>query len=292
MGTSIYPIAKGSFGVEIIDTINLDRIRYLQKLSVKVYFPKIEGAYPVIIWSHGLKFNKDCYQPLLEFWASHGYILISTNHLDAVKGITDNDYEVNRTDDIKFILDALDVIEKTILRDYYVYIDRDNIGMGGHSLGAHTTQLIGGVEKNNGQTFRDKRPKAFLMISPRGSGESLSKDAWAKFDRPAMVIVGTKDSSSLRKKPYTWRMDGFQGMPLNDKYLALVQDAYHGFGGITGIDGWKGSGPVNRKHVEAVQTTSLIFWNAYLKNRKEQIQVLQSKFIDNKTEKEVLITCK
>ena len=46
----------------------------------------------------------------MEFWASHGYILISANHLDAVKGITDHEYEANRTDDIKFILDALDVI--------------------------------------------------------------------------------------------------------------------------------------------------------------------------------------
>jgi hypothetical protein len=130
------------------------------------------------------------------------------------------------------------------------------------------------------------------MISPRGRGASLGRDSWDKFNRPAMVITGTEDNSVLRKKPYTWRMDGFHAMPSKDKILVLVHSAYHGFGGITGIDGWKGSGPANRKHIEAVQTTSLLFWNGYLKNQIEAIKTLQSRFIDNTTGKEVLITCK
>jgi predicted dienelactone hydrolase len=112
MDTSQYPIANGHFEVEIIDTINLDWIRQSQLLTARVYLPRVEGKYPVVVWSHGLKFNKDCYQPLLEFWATHGYIIVSANHLDAIKGITIDEYEVNRTDDIKFILDNLNVIEE------------------------------------------------------------------------------------------------------------------------------------------------------------------------------------
>jgi len=292
MNTNKYPLSRGSFDVNIFETIALDRIRLSQKLFIRLYLPKSEGTYPVVIWSHGKGFNKDVYQPLLEFWATHGYILICANHLDAIKEISVNESEVFRTDDIKFILDTLHIIEEKSLRDHNVRIDRGNIGIGGHSLGAHTTQLLGGVKKNTGEAFRDKRPKAFLMISPRGSGGSLSKDAWADFKRPAMVITGTEDYSSKRQKPYTWRMEGFHSMPLHDKFLALVHGAYHDFGGITGIDGWKGSGPVNRKHLEAVQSISLLFWNGYLKSKKEAIQFLQSKFINKITEGVVSITWK
>lgn len=292
MNTNKYPIGRGSFDVNIVKTIALDRVRLSQKLLVRMYFPKNEGTYPVVIWSHGKGFNKDDYQPLLEFWTTHGYILICANHLDAIKGISTKEYEVFRTGDITFILDTLHIIEEKSLRDYDVRIDHNNIGVGGHSLGAHTTQLLGGAKKKTGEAFRDKRPTAFLMISPRGTGGSLGKDAWAEFKPPAMVITGTEDYSSIRKKPYTWRMEGFHSMPLNDKFLALVHGAYHGFGGITEIDGWKGSGPVNRKHLEAVQTISLLFWNGYLKSKKEAIQVLQSQFINKITEGVVRITWK
>jgi hypothetical protein len=292
MNTNIYPIARGSFDANIVKTIALDRVRLSQKLLVRMYFPKNEGTYPVVIWSHGKGFNKDDYQPLLEFWATHGYILISANHLDAIKGISTKEYEVFRTDDVTFILDTLHIIEEKSLRDFNVRINLSNIGIGGHSLGAHTTQLLGGVKKKTGEEFKDNRPIAFLMISPRGTGGSLDKDSWADFKRPAMVITGTEDFSSKMKKPYTWRMEGYHRMPSHHKFLALVHGAYHGFGGITGKDGWKGSGPVNRKHMEAVQSISLLFWNSYLKSKKEAIRFLQSKFINKITEGGVTITCK
>ena len=287
-----YPASKGKYSVRTVDRVALDRTRHSQQLTVRVYFPNGEGKYPVILWSHGMGFNKNHYQPLVEFWATHGYIIICANHLDAISGECVHGYELFRTDDIKFILDTLHMIEKKTLRNYNICIDSGKIGVGGHSLGAHTTQLIGGVKKKNGKTFRDKRPAAFLMISPRGTGRSLGKNSWDEFNRPALVITGTEDKSLKMRKPFTWRMEGFHGMPSHDKYLALIQDACHGFGGITGIDGWKGSGPINPKHVEAVQSISLLFWDGYLKGNEGKIQVLRSTFINEVTKEDVKITWK
>lgn len=292
MVSSTYPMAKGKYGVHIVDRIAFDRDRHAQQLSARVYFPKSGGTYPVIIWSHGLGFNKNLYQPLAEFWATHGFIIICANHLDAISGKCVDEYEEIRTRDLKFIIDELPMIVNTTLRRYDICIDNNKVGMGGHCLGAHTAQLIGGVKKKNGETFSDKRPKAFLLISPRGTGGSLDKDSWHEFDRPVLVVTGTEDKSSKMGKPYAWRMEGYHGMPPNDKFLVLIQGAHHGFGGITGIDGWRGSGPANKKHVEAVQSISLLFWNGYLKCHNEEIQVLRSMFVDNITKEDVRITWK
>jgi predicted dienelactone hydrolase len=292
MVSPAYPMKKGNHEVRAVHRIVLDRVRDSQHLTIKVYFPESEGSYPVIIWSHGLGFNKNLYRPLIEFWVTHGYITVCANHLDAISGECVDDYEVLRTDDIKFIVDALPVIEKKTLRPYGVRVDTGKLGIGGHSLGAHTAQLIGGVKKKNGQTYRDERPKAFLLISPKGTGGSLGKGAWSEFDRPALVITGTEDASSKTGMPFTWRMEGFHGMPPGDKFLVQIKGAYHGFGGITGLFGWKNSGPANNEHVEAVQSASLFYWNGYLKGCSGEIRVLRSRFIDKRTHEAVSVSWK
>ena len=127
MALSKYPMEKGKYDVDTIDRIVLDRARHSQQLTVRMYFPKSEGTYPVIIWSHGLGFNKNLYQPLIEFWATHGYIIICANHLDAISGICVGGYEVFRTDDIKFIIDTLYMIENKMLGRYGICIDDSKI---------------------------------------------------------------------------------------------------------------------------------------------------------------------
>ena len=130
------------------------------------------------------------------------------------------------------------------------------------------------------------------MISPQGTGGLLDEDSWNSFTRPAMVITGSNDSSPISGKPYTWRLEVFEYMPPGDKYLVFIEDAYHGFGGITGNRIWAGSGPENPRHVEYVKSTTIAFWDAYLKNDERAFAYLNSDSLALETQGEARLTQK
>src|ERR1700722_20103770 len=50
-------------------------------VPVKVYLPKGEGPFPVVIFSHGLGGSRDGYEYLGRHWASHGYVGVHLQHL-------------------------------------------------------------------------------------------------------------------------------------------------------------------------------------------------------------------
>jgi predicted dienelactone hydrolase len=52
-------------------------------LKLRVSYPAGDGPFPVVVWSHGAFGTKDNYQPLVEFWASHGYVVVQPNHSDS-----------------------------------------------------------------------------------------------------------------------------------------------------------------------------------------------------------------
>ena len=89
-----------------------------------------------------------------------------------------------------------------------------------------------------------------------------------------MVITGSNDTSRTGK-PYTWRMEVFENLPPADKYLAFIEDAHHSFGGVSGAR-YQGSGPQNADHVYYVKTSTLAFWDAYLKGDEAATAFLNS----------------
>jgi predicted dienelactone hydrolase len=269
-----------------------DKVRE-KALAVRVSGPRDQADCPVIVFSHGLLGSKDGYQPLVEHWASHGYIVIQPTHYDSAAHRKPTLTELrdltplfvgweSRPDDIIFILDSLTEIEKHVAH-FGSTFDRSRIGMGGHSFGSHTAMLLGGTKLasgsfgdcgnqnrgNNGTQFSDDRIKAFLLLSPQGSGRALTEtadfdqSAWDDFDRPMMIITGTEDNGR-RKQTYLWRSEAYHLAPPGDKYLVVIDGGYHGFGGITGTR-FFGSGPANPLHVEWMLTITLAFFDRYIK---------------------------
>ena len=111
------------------------------------------------------------------------------------------EHQLTRPDDIKLVLDQLPAIEEQILA-IQGQMDRKRIGMGGHSFGAHTTQMIGGLSlrdfrNRNRITADDPRPKALLMISPQGRGGQIDDESWKSITRPTMVVTGTNDQGRM-----------------------------------------------------------------------------------------------
>ncbi|MBN2200313.1 MAG: serine hydrolase [Candidatus Aminicenantes bacterium] len=256
-------------------------------LPVRVSYPETEGPLPVILWSHGATGTKDMYQPLVDHWSSHGYVCIQPSHSDSrAFGLKPaNSPELfrdwkSRPQDIAFLLDSLDRIGDRIgpLKNR---LDALRAGVGGHSFGAHTAQLVAGATTagpEGRESHTDPRPKAFLLLSPQGIGPAsagLDEDSWKGIDRPYIVITGTRDIGR-GGQDWQWRLDPFKHAGPGHRYLLVIDDAWHGFGGLVGGAGFRGAGPDNPDHRLYVKTAAIAFWDAFLKDEEKALAFLQS----------------
>ncbi len=286
------------FEIDFDELALFDQVRQ-KSLAVRVTYPLQSAeetaiaSWPVIVFSHGLLGSKDGYQPLAQYWAQHGYVVVQPTHYDSAAYRKPTLTELrdltplfvgweSRPQDILFILDQIDVIAQKLTK-FKGAFDHDQIGLGGHSFGSHTAMLIGGAQLASGNfancssrsqnalrtPFMDARPKAFLLLSPQGSGRALTESAdfdqsaWDNFERPMMIITGTEDNGR-RRQNYHWRSEPFKLGAPGDKYLLVINGGYHGFGGITGTR-FFGSGPVNNDHVRWVQIATTAFFDCHVK---------------------------
>jgi len=252
-----YKPQPGPRAVAVLETLEL------KDLPLRVTYPKESGKYPVIVFSHGLYGSKDGYQPLARFWAAHGYVCIQPTHPDSLRFGLQTSARAMRAWDkrprqVSLVLDSLDAIEKKIA----CRIDADRIGVGDHSFGAHTAQLLGGTTAR-GKSFADRRVKCVLLLSPQGQGTLFREDSWKTLTKPALILTGSNDTGRNNQRP-EWRLDPYKHSPQGDRYLVWIDGAHHGFGGISGAK-WRGAGPRNDEHVRIVRQASLAFFDAFAK---------------------------
>ncbi len=221
------------------------------------------GKLPVIVWSHGMYGSQDFYQPLVHHWAKHGYLVLQPTHSDSLRrgsGLSNPTSDwANRPKDVSFLIDSL--AQHPLLADR---ADLTRLGVGGHSYGAHTTMLLGGAVPQIGGQLADSRVKVFVAISPQGEDRLLTSSSWAGLKRPMLFISGDRDQTR-KKEPSSVRKAAYLGATPGDKYLLWIKDAYHNFGGISGARHSQ-SGPANGDQVALVKSTTLAFWDKYLKS--------------------------
>jgi predicted dienelactone hydrolase len=302
-----YKLAEGPFTVQAADDITIQDKERKKELHVKVYYPKGDGPFPVIVFSHGFGAGKDAFAPIGKHWASHGYVSIHPQHADGgkagvkfgqskekdeaedqtkdrkkeklaqggFKGIGGSpDQIANRVRDVSAVIDALAQVEEKV-PDLKGKLDREKIGVSGHSYGACVSMLIGGATIDvDGQpkSFADARVKCVLPISAAGTGEyGLTKESWKDCKRPALYITGTKDIRPGHE--FTWRKEPFDLSPKDDKYLLIVEGAthFHFGGGPPGMARFAGNAGSSTVAVATnfVKTSSIAFFDAYLKGDKK-----------------------
>lgn len=175
--------SDGPLRVEVADDLSLRDAARDKDLAYKVSYPEGDGPYPLIVFSHGFGGSKDAFSTIARHWAGHGYVVIQPTHADGLgrrdgdrtaaggrpgrlgaggllAGLSDPDRIADRVADLMLILDSLTDIEKTTPA-LEGRIDAKRIGVGGHSFGAYTAMLIGGVTVDlggeQGRSFRDPR---------------------------------------------------------------------------------------------------------------------------------------
>lgn len=236
-----YSSEAGTTPVGVIPDATLRDAQRGRDVSLTIDYPTTAGPHPLIIFSHGFGSNGRAYVGLSSHWASNGYVVIKPTHAGdnslRIADITPADFRY-RVADIKFVLDSLDALE-TAYPELKGKIDRAKIGVGGHSLGALTAMLIGGVRTFPGGTsYADPRVKAVIAMSPQGPRESwgLTKESWSEVRVPMMFMTGDRDKGIDDSETPEWRREAFELSAPGDKWLVFIQGAGHlAFTGRLGV---------------------------------------------------------
>lgn len=285
-----YKLDPGPFKVQTVEKITLHDKERKKELIVRVYYPKGDGPFPVIVFSHGFGGGIEVYSSVSQHWASHGYITIHPQHADARKTGGDGERPKlgggglrnlssglgDRVKDVSAVLDALEELVKEV-PDLKGRLDKDRIGVSGHSYGACVSMLIGGVTvEANGKTqsYADARVKCVLPFSAAGTGEyGLTKESWKKAETPILYVTGTKDIRPGHDA--SWRNEPFDLSPPKDKHLLVIEGANHfSYGGGPASGGLQGRG--GDAYGPLVKASSLAFWDAYLKDVPEAKSFLKA----------------
>lgn len=329
------------YNVGIVDNLILKDAQRNRQIPIKVSYPEgQQGSFPVIVFSHGAGASKDDYAPLTRFWASQGYICIQPTHADSIalnrqQGNSENLRESvrqmlgdakgwkDRATDISFIISSLSELERQAPQ-LKGKMNTQRIGVGGHSYGAYTAQLVGGATIDipggaKAQSFADRRVSAVLLLSPQGTGQQgLTRNSWAKINLPMMTMTGSKDRGAQGQGP-DWKEEPFKYSPAGDKYLVFIEGASHfSFSGrfadrgqargetLGRQRGWRlrehfgggdrrffGGGQQQEGTIFSyIKTASLSFWDAYLKQDSKAKEFLKSDALNSESNGDVSISFK
>jgi len=238
---SRYGALSGESAVGVIpEGVLRDETRH-KDVPITVEYPTRPGPHPLIIFSHGYGSSNRAYAGLSSYWASQGYVVVKPGHADAnrmpdqrnVQDIWQNQTAADwreRVRDVTFIIDSLDMLEKSY-PELQGKIDHTKIGVGGHSYGAYTAMLVGGVRTYPGAvSYADPRVTAVMAMSPQGPGEvrGLTRDSWTELHKPAMFMTGSEDRGVTEEETPEWRRQAFELSPAGDKVLVVVAGARHG----------------------------------------------------------------
>jgi serine/threonine protein kinase len=246
-------------------------------VPIKIYYPDhINSPLPLIIFSHGYGGTREGYEYLGRGWADAGYVVILPTHIgsdnDAIGRMgprAANDpatafpLQKQRATDVRFIVSSLKGIEHQV-REIRGKLERKQVGVSGHSMGAGTALLIAGataaLPNERQQSFREDHVRAVIAMSPQGPGaEGFSDHSWDQIRIPAMTLSGTRDRG-VGGQPPEWRLQPFQHMPAGNKYQVIVNGADHLAFAIG-----------QRFHPCILQETTA-FWDTYLKGQGKTIK--------------------
>ncbi|WP_145259518.1 hypothetical protein [Planctomycetes bacterium Pan216] len=177
--------------------------------------PAAPGPWPWIVFSHSLSAVREQSTFLTEFLASHGFVVVSPDHLHNTgwdfRPLEVYQSAVDRPQDLKVVMDqALDASRHPKSPLHGLFWKGGGVAIG-HSLGGYSALAIGGIPadttkypiKVNGlakgeeyANFRDRRIKAVVALAPYLT-PAVGPEELAKLRVPTLVIGGSKDPFTM-----------------------------------------------------------------------------------------------
>ncbi|MFB8380616.1 alpha/beta hydrolase family protein [Streptomyces rubiginosohelvolus] len=226
-----------------------------EDLHVRVTAPTTGTNLPVVLFAHGFGSDLDGYAPLVDHWASGGFVVIQATHLDSQRiALSAHDPRRpqiwrHRVQDMRYILDELTALEASV-PGLQGRVDHSRIVAAGHSFGGQTAGILVGLRVTDPQTgaaedLSDSRIMAGVQLATAGKGGDeltpfayenlpwLRDQDFSHITAPCLVVAGDKDDLPLSTRGPAWTTDPYT-LAHGDKSLLTVHGGEHFLGGISG----------------------------------------------------------
>lgn len=178
--------------------------------------PKGIGPFPVLILNHGyidpkVYTNGQGLKREQDYFARNGYAVLHSDYRNHAQSDFDPGNEVRpRSGYVEDVLNAISAIKKSDLEK----LDKENIGMLGHSMG-------GGITENVMVTKPDIA-KAFVLLAPINANYKVNFDKWVKVDSDFSGIpeLFYETYGTYEEKPELW--EAFSAINYIDRITSPV----------------------------------------------------------------------
>ncbi|MFC8128539.1 alpha/beta hydrolase family protein [Streptomyces sp. NPDC057302] len=226
-----------------------------EDLQVRVSAPVTGSDLPVVLFAHGFGSDLDGYAPLVDHWASRGFVVVQATHLDSKRlDMAADDprrpqWWRHRVQDMQYILNELDTLEASV-PGLTGRVDHSRIVAAGHSFGGQTAGILVGLRVTDPQTghaedMSDPRVMASIQVATAGKGGDeltpfahenlpwLREQDFSHITVPGLVVAGDKDDLPLSTRGPAWTTDPYT-LSRGGKSLLTVHGGEHFLGGISG----------------------------------------------------------
>jgi len=230
----------------VIDQNWVDPTRQ-RNVPVRLRWPdesQLTGPLPVVIFSHGLGGTREGGSVWGEAWVDAGFVVIHVQHtgsdLNAVRGVTRTftdqralrslatpEQLMARLLDVSFVLNEIEK-RHSVRQDLWQWVRPTQVGLAGHSFGAHTTMGMAGQRYPGFEGVAEPRLASFIAFSPTVPVMGSAQRAFERLSRPLLSITGTRDSDvvGVGATPEK-RKAVFAALPSGDKAQLVLMDADH-----------------------------------------------------------------
>ena len=161
--------------------------------------PKGKGPFPILILNHGFiepqnYTNGQGLRREQDFLARNGYVAVHSDYRNY--GYSDFDPNNDIRPRSGYVEDVINVIE-ALKKSELPYLDKENIGMLGHSMG-------GGIALNIMVTKPDIA-KAYVLLAPINSDYQENFDRWVKSDWPEVANQFYQQYGTPQENPELWK---------------------------------------------------------------------------------------
>ena len=218
-----------------------------RNVPVRLRWPdenRFTGPWPVVIFSHGLGGTREGGSVWGDAWADAGFVVIHVQHtgsdLDAVRKVTITFTDqralrtlatpgqlITRLLDVSFVLNEIEK-RHSAKQDLWHLARPTQVGLAGHSFGAHTTMGMAGQRYPGFEGVSEPRLASFIAFSPTVPMVGSAQRAFERLSRPVLSITGTRDSdvAGVGATPEK-RKAVFAALPSGDKAHLVLMDADH-----------------------------------------------------------------
>lgn len=187
-----------------------DGRRAPRPLVTVVRFPARPGRYPLVVFGHGFALSPADYAPLLNAWATAGYVVAAPvfplGNRNAPGGPRESDI-VNQPRDVSFVVTR-------VLAAFKRMIDPAEIAVAGHSDGAVTALAVAYSAR-----YRDRRIDAAIVMS----GAALT--GMGPFPRRGPPLLATQGTADPINAPAN--TSAFFAEAPRPKFLLWLEGASH-----------------------------------------------------------------